>query len=63
MLKFKLYFFWFVNSVALVFILSALTKWKFDGILLASCFFSFFLTAIQITIIDAKKNKKERAKT
>ena len=42
MLKFKLYFFWFVNSVALVFILSALTKWKFDGIIFASMVFSFF---------------------
>ena len=59
MLKFKFYFFGFVNFVALVFILGALTKWKFEGILLASVFFSFFLTAIQIEIIDAKKTKKK----
>ncbi|EEF13951.1 hypothetical protein CAMRE0001_0916 [Campylobacter rectus RM3267] len=42
MLKFKFYFFGFVNFVALVFILSALTEWKFEGILIASMFFSFF---------------------
>lgn len=59
MLKFKFYFFGFVNFVALVFILGALTKWKFDGIIFASMFFSPFLTAIQIAIIDAKKTKKK----
>lgn len=59
MLKFMFYFFWFVNFVILFFILGALTKWKFEGILLASGFFSFLLTAIQIAIIDAKKTKKK----
>lgn len=42
MLLLKFYFFGFVNFVALVFILSALTEWKFEGILIASMFFSFF---------------------
>jgi len=63
MLLLKVCFFGFVNFVALVFIFSALTEWKSGVVLFASIVFDYFLTFAQIGIIDAKKKKKERAKT